>query len=486
VVTDVHQILENLTGGLMNQRFMIAGLFLLLIVQGFATGAETESAGTQLYMEYCSSCHGVRLQGGNAQSLVDGVWQYGAEAGAIRRNIKFGITHIGMPSYEKVLSDGQIEQIIDYLELQEQKAAPSSYPIPKALQTLDYHLDVQVIAEGLEVPWGIAFIDASHILVTERPGRLRVIQDGKLTADPVKGTPKVVNEGQGGLLDVAVDPDYAKNGWVYLAYSHAIQTDGSRKSPAMTRLVRGRIRNHAWVDQQVVFEAPLKTYLTTRHHYGCRIVFDKKGYLYFGIGDRGPMDMAQEINVPNGKIHRIYPDGKIPADNPFVDGKNAIKSIFSYGNRNPQGLAVHPDTDQLWETEHGPLGGDEINLIQAGVNYGWPVISYGRNYNGSIITDLVEKEGMAQPVYYWKPSIAVCGMDFVRGPMFEKWQNHILVTALKYEEVRLLDVKNNRVMHDEIILKNAGRVRDVGCAPDGSIYILLNEPGTVLRLTSKK
>lgn len=445
-----------------------------------------DGPGRELYMQYCSSCHGERLQGGNAQSLVDGVWQYGSGHWWIASTIKFGITHLGMPAYEKTLSEEQIKEIVDFLLDSERKAAPSVRPIPIIVQTLDYNLNVEIIAEGLEVPWSIDFLDKDRALVTERPGRLRQIINGKLLPKPVQQTPEVLNEGQGGLLDVAVDPEYDKNGWIYLAYSHELPSFFRLRDLAMTRIVRGKIKDNTWTDQEVIYEAPHKTYRITRHHYGCRIVFDKKGYLYFGIGDRGHQDQAQDLSLPNGKIHRIYPDGKVPTDNPFADNDKALKTIFTYGNRNPQGLAVHPATDAVWETEHGPLGGDEVNLIETGKNYGWPVITYGRNYNGSIITELVEKEGMAQPVYYWTPSIAVCGMDFVQGPLFTKWRNHILVTALKYEEVRLLDVKNNRVMHDEVILKNAGRVRDVACAPDGAIYVVLNNPGTILRLTPAK
>ncbi len=448
----------------------------------FTAAAAEDNTGRDLYMQYCSSCHGQRLQGGNAQSLVDGVWQYGSGRGWITSTVKFGITHLGMPAYEKTLTESQINEIVDFLLASERKAAPPARLIPKKLQTLDYDLKVEIVAEGLEVPWSIDFLDNDHALVTERPGRLRQIVNGKLQAEPVQQTPEVLNEGQGGLLDVAVDPDYAKNGWIYLSYSHELPSFLRRRTGAMTRIVRGKLKGNTWTDQQVIYEAPHETYRTTRHHYGCRIVFDKKGYLYFGIGERGYQEQAQDTSLPNGKIHRIYPDGKVPADNPFAHKDNALKTIFCYGNRNPQGLAIHPETDELWETEHGPLGGDEVNLIEAGKNYGWPVITYGRNYNGSSITELVEKDGMEQPVYYWRPSIAVCGSDFIRGDLFGKWRNHLLVTALKYEEVRLLDIKNNRVMHDEVILKNAGRVRDVACAPDGAIYVILNSPGTILRL----
>ena len=467
----------------------IVGLLIVFSLSGtilYSNAAEI-SQGSEIYQENCASCHGMKLQGGNAQSLVDGIWQFGQGRGYATRNIKHGITHLGMPAYEKTLTAKQINQVVDYLMETEKTYGTIKPPIPAKLQTRDYEMNVQILAEGLEVPWSIDFIDKKTALVTERPGRLRIIKDGKLLGKPVEGTPQVLNEGQGGLLDVAVDPEYAANGWIYLAYSHEqSRMMGLRRLKAMTRIVRGRLKDNQWSDEQVVYEAPEDSYSTTRHHYGCRIVFDRKGYLYFSIGERGAQDQAQDLSLANGKIHRIHRDGKVPEDNPFICNKKALPTIYCYGNRNAQGLAFHPVTDQLWETEHGPMGGDEINLIEAGKNYGWPVITYGRNYNGSIVSELTEKPGMEQPIFYYLPSIAICGMDYVRGELFDKWDNHLLVTALKYEEVRLLDVKDQRVLHDEVILKNAGRVRDVACGPDGAIYVVLNEPGTILRLTPIK
>jgi glucose/arabinose dehydrogenase len=252
----------------------------------------------------------------------------------------------------------------------------------------------------------------------------------------------------------------------------------------MTRIVRGRIKDHRWTDQQVIYEAPHETYSTTRYHYGCRIVFDREGHLYFSIGDRGAKQQAQDLERPNGKIHRINRDGSIPDDNPFVGQQDALPSIFAYGERNAQGLAIHPQTDDLWEVEHGPMGGDEVNLIEAGNNYGWPVITYGRNYNGTIITEKTHQEGMEQPILYWKPSIAVSGMDFYTGPEFPKWNNHLLISALKFEEVQLHRVYDHRIMHTETILKNAGRVREAVAGPDGAIYVVANQPGRILKLTN--
>lgn len=465
---------------------VIGALHLVILAVLWPLRAINDSPARRLYQEHCATCHGADLQGGMAQSLVNGVWQFGEGRGYIHRNIKFGLTHIGMPGYEGVLSDAQIDQLTTFLLEAERSAEVTRLPIVKETYSLDYTINVETWVTGLEVPWSIVFLDNDTALITERPGRLRVVKKGVLQADPVKSTPAVLNEGQGGLLDVAIDPAFADNGWVYLSYSHALPASGRQRPTAMTRLVRGRIKDNVWTDQQVVYEAPHETYLATRQHYGCRIVFDKKGYLYFGIGDRGMQDQSQALHRPNGKIHRIRPDGSVPPDNPFAKDDNALPTIYALGIRNPQGLAVHPQTDALWATDHGPLGGDEINVIEAGKNYGWPVITYGRNYNGTIITELDAKEGMEQPILYYTPSIAICSMAFYTGSLFEAWNNKLLITALKYEEVRLLDVKENRVLHDQIILKNDGRVRDIAVGPDGAIYAVLNNPDTVVRLTPKR
>lgn len=443
--------------------------------------------GAALYQQNCAQCHGADLTGGNATSLVDEIWQFGAEDGYLFRNIKFGIAHLGMPSYEKSLKDDEIRALMSYIREEAKKGGAQKPPIVKELETLDYDVNVDIFAEGLEVPWAIDFIDASTALITERPGRLRIVNNGTLLSEPVKNIPKVLNEGQGGMMDVAIDPDYEDNGWIYLAYSHVLDhiTEGKRP-PAMTRLERGKIKDNTWTENEIIFEAPHEFYSTTRHHYGCRIVFDPWGYLYFSVGERGAGYQAQDITRPNGKVHRIHKDGTIPTDNPFMADEAAMKSIFSYGNRNIQGMAIHPETGQLWATEHGPMGGDELNQIKAGRNYGWETITYGLNYNGTVITNETHKPGMEQPNLYWKPSTAVCGLDFYRGDLFKKWKNKLLVGALKYEQVSLLNIENDRVMHEEVILKGQGRVRDVSTGPDGAIYVVLNKPDKVIRLTPKE
>ena len=469
----------------MNNRIRIS-VFASVIIFFFGFNACAQPDGAALYQQYCATCHGVDLKGGNGGSLVDGIWQFGAADSYKFRNVKFGITHLGMPSYDGILKDDDIRAIMKYVSDSEKNAGAVKPAIVKEFETLDYKLNVEVFAEGLDIPWAIDFLDVNTALITEKPGRLRVVTKGKLQPEPVKNIPKVLNEGQGGLMDVAVDPDYSQNGWIYLAFSHVLDKKAGEIRPgAMTKIVRGKIENNTWTNEQVLFEAPHEMYRTARHHYGCRIVFDKAGYLYFAIGDRGAGFQSQDNTLPNGKVHRIQKDGKIPADNPWFSDPKAMKSLYSLGNRNIQGMAIHPETGELWATEHGPMGGDELNLIKPGKNYGWETITYGINYNGTIITELTHKPGMEQPNFYWTPSIAVCGLDFYRGDLFKKWKNKLLVGALKYEEVRLLSIEGDRVMHDEVILKGQGRVRDVQTGPDGAIYVVLNDPGTVLKLMPK-
>ncbi len=457
--------------------FLLSGL---VLAPSLASAQEVAAR----YQQNCAPCHGAALEGGNAQSLVDAVWQFGSKKSHIFRNVKYGIADFAMPAFEAALSDQEINELIDFIFEQEKTTGAIKPRPPASAHTLDYEVKIDVVAEGLDIPWGIAFLDANRALVTERSGGLRLLTDQQLDPKTIEGLPKVVHEGQGGLLDVAVDPDYADNGWVYLSYSHALEAGPEQRRPrAMTRLVRGRIADHTWQDQETIYEAPHATYQGTRHHYGSRIVFDDSNHLYFSVGDRGAGQQAQDLSQPNGKIHRLHRDGTIPTDNPFLTQFDALASIYSYGHRNPQGLAINPTTGRLWDSEHGPMGGDELNLIVRGANFGWPVITYGRNYDGGIVSEIRKQAGMAQPRLYWKPSIAVCGIDFVQGDLFPLWSGHLLVGALKYEELRLLDITEGQVIHQEILLKNIGRVRDVGCGPDGSVYVVTNGPGMVLRLT---
>jgi len=359
--------------------------------------------------------------------------------------------------------------------------------VPEEIKTRDYTLKLEVLGQGLSVPWGITFIDARHALITEKRGTLRMMIDGKLMPDAVEGTPEVRDMGQGGLMDVAIDPDYSKAGgadaWVYLGFNKPA-AQGNR-GHSLTSIVRGKIRDGKWTDNQVLWEGKAEHYTGSGVHFGTRIVFDREGKLFFAIGDRGNQSQSQDKTRPNGKMHRINRDGSIPSDNPFVNEPGAQTSLFTLGNRNIQGISMHPETGQIWSCEHGPRGGDELNLMASGKNYGWPVITYGINYNGTPITDKTEAPGMEQPATYWVPSIAVCGMDFYSGDRFAKWNNHLFIGALAGRQVRRVVIEDGKVIEQEKILADFGKVRDVQTSPDGFIYLVLNQPDVIVRVSPK-
>ncbi|GAB4550999.1 MAG: hypothetical protein Tsb0013_12950 [Phycisphaerales bacterium] len=442
-----------------------------------------------LYRDYCLRCHGADDDGGMSSSLIDERWLYAKTDQQRYDATSLGIIDAGMPAFGDVLTPKEIENVLALLDTPERIRAMGRADVPdddrpEKVRTRHYVLDVEPWVGGdLEIPWAICFIDDTTALVTERPGGLRLVVDGWLHPDPIRNTPDVLHAGQGGLMDVNIDPDYEENGWIYLSYSHALQP-GSRWSPAHTRIVRGRIENHTWVDEQVLFQAPDADYGRTRHHYGSRIVFDEQGMLYFAIGDRGERTPAQDLASAKGKVHRIHPDGRVPDDNPFVSDPDALHTVWSYGHRNTQGMAFHPENGDLWTIEHGPRGGDEVNIIRPGKDYGWPTITYGINYNGTIITHRMRAEGMEQPTYYWEPSIAVCGSEFVTGDEFPKWNNDFIATGLVTEQVHRLVNADDRVIHDEMILKGYGRVRDVGFDSAGVMYIVTNDPHRVWRITN--
>jgi glucose/arabinose dehydrogenase len=440
----------------------------------------------QIYTEICANCHGAQLEGGSAPSMLDEQWSSGTgDDASLARIISEGSLEKGMPAFHSLMNEADIRAMVifirekraSYQRSRQTKSTPTGI-----VTTAEHRYRIETVATGLSTPWSIAFLPENRVLVTEKNGNLRVIQDGRLLPKPVSGTPAVRDAGQGGLLEVALHPDHATNGWIYLAFSDPAK-DEAGKEVSLTMLVRGRIKDGAWVDQQKIWQAPLELYRPGGGvHYGCRIAFDGAGYLYFSHGERGRQQDAQDLTRPNGKIHRIHDDGRIPTDNPFVKTPGAFPSIWTYGNRNPQGLDFDPRTGLLWEAEHGPRGGDELNLIRPGLNYGWPVITYGMNYDGSPITSQTAREGMEQPVAYWVPSIAVCGLDFYEGTLFPKWKGNLFLSSLAQQELRRIVIDGNKVVSQEVILKDIGRLRDVQCAPDGSIYVAVNDPGSIIRL----
>ena len=348
----------------------------------------------------------------------------------------------------------------------------------RIVKTEKVSFQVETYADGFEIPWGMAFLPDNRMMVTDRIGDLWIIEkDGKDKVKVIGEIPNVRSKGQGGMLDVAVHPDFNRNSYIYLSYSDYSE------NKSHTSLIRAKLVNNSLVNSQIIFRPEEKFFTKRSLHFGSRIIFDDKGFIFFCIGDRGDRDLAQNLDMPNGKMYRIRDDGTIPIDNPFYYTKGAIKSIWSYGHRNPQGLAIHPSTRQLWEAEHGPRGGDEVNIILRGHNYGWPVITYGKNYSGTIISKLTHHEGMDQPVFHWTPSIAVCGIAFYEGSQFPEWKNNLLATSLKYERLHRVELDGMNMVKDEIIYEAESRVRDVEVGPDGIIYVALEDPGRIVKLT---
>ena len=331
---------------------------------------------------------------------------------------------------------------------------------------------------GLENPWSVAFLPDGRMLVTERAGRLRMVgPDFRLDPHPIEGLPESVERGQGGLFDVALHPQYAQNGWIYWAYN-APGTGGWG-----TALARGKLQGRRMAEVQVLFSMQPKT--RSSQHFGGRIVFDKAGMLYLTLGDRGDKERAQKLDDHAGSVIRLHDDGRVPANNPFAKRAGALPEKWTLGNRNMQGAALHPQTGELWTHEHGPQGGDEVNVMRPGLNYGWPVITFGVNYGlGTRIGEGQAKSGMVQPLHVWVPSIAPSGMAFVSGSRFPQWQGNLLVGALRGQMLVRLELDGEKVLREERLLQGrAGRIRDVRMGPDGLIYLLSDGPdGALMRL----
>lgn len=330
----------------------------------------------------------------------------------------------------------------------------------------------EVVVEGLSIPWGFTFLPDNSILITENEGEIIHFKNGKKTE--IKNAPEIYNRGQGGLLDIVLHPNYINNGWIYITYA---STEGKDKG-GHTALMRAKLKDNSLIEKQVLYKASPNT--TKGQHFGSRIVFDDEGFLYFTIGERGNRDVnPQDITRDGGKVYRLHDDGRIPEDNPFIKDNNAKKAIYSYGHRNPQGMVIHPETRDIWTHEHGPKGGDEINIIKAGKNYGWPIISYGINYIGTKFTDITEKDGMEQPLHYWDPSIAPSGMEFISSNRYDGWKGNLLIGSLKFQYLDNCYIKNDKVVKEERLLDGLGRVRSVNQGPDGYIYVGIENLGIV-------
>ena len=337
----------------------------------------------------------------------------------------------------------------------------------------EHHFRVVTVVDGLQIPWAMAWLPNGDMLVTERPGRLRIVRDGVLLPDAVPGIPEVLARGQGGLMDVVLHPDFASNRLVYLSYSKPIGDNST------TAVARGRFENDRLVDVADVFEADTRG----RGHYGSRIAFDADGYIFISVGERQAparddleAHPAQDLSNHHGVVVRLHDDGSVPEDNPFVGQEGTRPEIWSYGHRNPQGLVIHPETGSIFVAEHAPQGGDEVNLIQPGNNYGWPVIGFGVNYrSGLAIHEGTHRDGMEQPIHVWVPSIATSGMMIYTGDKFPRWHGNIFVSGLAGQQVARLIMEGEDIVQEETLLRGIGRVRDVRQGPDGYIYVAIED-----------
>ena len=332
--------------------------------------------------------------------------------------------------------------------------------------------EYELIVPNLNNPWGFTFLPDNSILITEKEGKLIHFKNGKKIE--ISGVPEIYLRGQGGFLDIELHPNYKKNGWIYMTYS----SSKGKGRGGNTTLMRARLKGSQLINQEVLYKAIPNT--SKSYHFGSRIAFDTENHVYFSVGDRGNRDKnPQDITKDGGKIYRLNDDGSIPKDTPFVKSKNAKKAIYSYGHRNPQGMEINPFTNEIWSHEHGPKGGDEINIIKKGKNYGWPKASFGVNYSGTKFTNKTSIPGMENPIHYWTPSIAPSGMAFINSDKYGKWKGNLLVGSLKFQYLSRCILKGNKVFKEVKLLKNIGRVRSVEQGLDGFIYVGVEHLGIV-------
>lgn len=443
----------------------------IVSADGFGTAAAD-------YKEYCSGCHGQKVEAFTDQ-IRD--WKHGTSIPEITKSISEGWEDAGMPGYDTVFTEKQIADLAAYLHeginvwksLEPNDAAKS-----EIMESSLGRMRLETVTNAAEVPWGIDFLPDNSMLVTDRDGDFYRIENNG-NAIKIGNVPKVFAENQGGLLDVEIHPAFAENGFIYLSYSKPQKgNDGF----STTAIIRAKLTGDVLTEITEIFEA--KPYFKTRHHYGCRMEFDNDGYLFFAVGDRGKRDInPQKLDNDCGKIHRVHDDGRIPTDNPFVKTEGAHGSIWSYGHRNPQGLVIDRTTGTVWEHEHGPRGGDEVNLIEKGKNYGWPLISYGINYNGTTFTDKTTMPGMKSPETYYVPSIAPSGLAMITGDKYGEWEGDLIAGSLRFKYLDRVIVKDDLVLDRTEELKNIGRVREVKMGNDGFLYVAVEgEPGSVYRL----
>ncbi|BAM02599.1 PQQ-dependent sugar dehydrogenase [Phycisphaera mikurensis] len=473
-----------------------------------ATPAAAQSTAAKIWEQNCASCHGADGAGNSASSLLDDDWETDGTDRGLYASIDDGLKHLGMPAYGGALTPAEIWSQVVYLrELREDaeraenpaavakpgtggvKEGTGVYATDRATFRLE---EVPVNAATLERPWAIDFLPDGRVLLTERAGALLVVPAGGGDAVRVAGTPRVWEHGQGGLLDVALDPAYRDNGWVYLSFS---TSSGERDGRAVgnTAFVRGRIAGDGsgglrWEDQQLVHRPDEADDGPQGVHFGSRFAFDGDGHVFVALGERGRNELSLETDTAFGKVLRLDEDGSVPADGqPFADDPAAVRGLWTLGHRNPQALLFQPGSGRLYGIEHGPRGGDEINLIEPGRSYGWSRYSYSINYNGTPRgrnAPWHAEAGETEPVFTWTPSIAPCGAAFYDADAFPGWRGDLFVTSLVKQELHRIRLsKDGRsVAEQEVLLRGIGRLRDVATGPDGALWIAAEKPGRVFRV----
>lgn len=459
-----------------------------------APGGQQRVSVSRLYTEHCANCHGAGGEGGGGgtRTLLTRAKFEPSLDKPFFDAIRNGVPNGAMPAYKDSLTDEQIWGLVVRIREFQGRAIRTEFGSPKAengiYKSQRHNFRVETVVEegkGLRTPWGIDWLPDGRMLVTNRPGQVSLVEGAKVT--DIAGIPATCESGQGGMMDVAVHPDYKTNRWIYLAFTDA----PAGREGTMTKIVRGRLKfdgeTPSWTEQQTVFEAGAEFYSRANFHYGSRIVFDGKGHIFFAVGERGTNMVAQELANPYGKIYRVNDDGTAPEDNPFVSqapaDKPYLKGIWSMGHRNPQGLAMNAK-GELWDTEHGPRGGDEVNRVEKGANYGWPLVAWSINYNDAPMWTPWPKDGkvIKQPTSRWLPSVGACGLDVARGSAFPNWKGDLLAGGLVGQNLDRIRTDGDKLVEREELLHGMGRIREVAVGPDGNIYVALNQPDKIVRL----
>ncbi len=458
-----------------------------------------QSRANEIYNTTCAACHGTTAGAEpSAHALFSNDYLGSHTDAQIVQALTDGVPGTPNHKFTTLFFLDEIAQMPALIRIRAGIVNRKVGPVPditgKVFNSQKASFKVETLVKGLNQPWGMAFLPDGRMVFTERSGQLRFMDKNGNASAPVKGTPAVFERQDGGLLDVAVPPDFAKTGWIYISYStvapgYQIQPGDEQAPnmapPTMTWVVRGKVNaNNEWVDQQVLFNPPADSYRVTADHYGSRFLFDGKGHFFWSMGERHDMQMSQNLASPLGKIHRLNLDGSIPKDNPFVHTPGALGSIWTFGHRNPEGLSFDPATGIFWETEHGPVGGDEVNIIEPGKNYGWGMATFGIEPG----IGRLHATGVTDPITYYNPSIGPSGITFYTGDKFPAWKGNLFITGMVGQKLIRMEIKGRQIVSQETLIADYGRVRDVKVGPDGLLYVLLQnmngdaKGGSIIRL----